>query len=320
MKLAHILKGARGLLGARLLGLKATVVVGMAVTNRCNLRCSYCNIYSMKERELPLSGILNILDQLSAASCIRINLTGGEPLLREDLGQIVRECRSRDILTTVTTNGVLLKERIDMIRDANLLLVSLDGFGDANDINRGEGSSEKTIEGILTAKDQNIPIMISAVLSETNKDHIDELLAFSEAQQLPIHLQLVSDIPITSNNINGLELPTEDKAHLIRSLIDRKKRNNYIANSTKALMAALEPPRHCAAGKLFFRISASGKLYNCWRDLNEEGVDLLATPLSDAMRILRQPLCGRCDIADGVELASIYNLDISSLLRAIKKY
>ena len=107
----------------------------VSVTDRCNLRCSYC----MPEAEyvwLPRGDILHfeeistLVDAFARAGVDRIRLTGGEPLLRRDLpeliGMIARKPAIRDL--ALTTNGVMLADQAQALHDAGLhrLTVSLD--------------------------------------------------------------------------------------------------------------------------------------------------------------------------------------------------
>ena len=107
----------------------------LSVTDRCNLRCSYC----MPEAEyawLPRQDILHfeemsaLVDLFARAGVDRVRLTGGEPLLRRDLpelvGMLARKSAIRDL--ALTTNGVMLAEHASTLRQAGLhrLTVSLD--------------------------------------------------------------------------------------------------------------------------------------------------------------------------------------------------
>jgi cyclic pyranopterin phosphate synthase len=107
----------------------------LSVTDRCNLRCAYC----MPEREyvwLPRESILRfeeigrLVEVFADAGVDRIRLTGGEPLVRQDLPELVRILAGngsiRDL--AMTTNGVLLREHARPLREAGLprLTVSLD--------------------------------------------------------------------------------------------------------------------------------------------------------------------------------------------------
>src|SRR5678816_3360155 len=107
----------------------------LSVTDRCNLRCSYC----MPEAEyvwLPRNDILNfeemstLVDVFAQAGVDRIRLTGGEPLLRRDLSELVRMLADKPAIRdlALTTNGVALADQARALHEAGLhrLTVSLD--------------------------------------------------------------------------------------------------------------------------------------------------------------------------------------------------
>ncbi|HSP94698.1 MAG TPA: GTP 3',8-cyclase MoaA [Thermoanaerobaculia bacterium] len=107
----------------------------LSVTDRCNLRCQYC----MPERDyvwLPRKDILDfeevsaLVDVFADLGVDRVRLTGGEPLVRRDLPELVRMIASKPAIRdlAMTTNGVLLAENAGALKDAGLrrVTVSLD--------------------------------------------------------------------------------------------------------------------------------------------------------------------------------------------------
>lgn len=114
----------------------------ISVTDRCNFRCVYCMPKSVFDKDyafLPRASLLSFeeitrLARLFAAHGVtKIRLTGGEPLLRRNLEQLIEQlARIPDMEVTLTTNGVLLPRKAAALRDAGLrrLTVSLDSLDD----------------------------------------------------------------------------------------------------------------------------------------------------------------------------------------------
>jgi cyclic pyranopterin phosphate synthase len=107
----------------------------LSVTDRCNLRCEYCmpeDEYNWLPREdvLHFEEIASLVDVFLAEGVDRLRLTGGEPLLRRDLPDLVRMLANKPGLNdlALTTNGVLLADQIDALAAAGLrrITVSLD--------------------------------------------------------------------------------------------------------------------------------------------------------------------------------------------------
>ena len=64
--------------------------VNFCITYRCNNRCSYCNLHSFKTKEMKTNEIKQILNLFKKIGVRRIGFTGGEPLLREDIGDLIK--------------------------------------------------------------------------------------------------------------------------------------------------------------------------------------------------------------------------------------
>ena len=121
-----------------------------SLTNRCNLRCKMCDIpkYSSKEEdELSTKELKNIIFQIKEMGIQHLILSGGEPLLRKDLLELVEYAVAKDIkMVDIITNGTLLND--DFIKKLikyklNHVTVSLDGLSKINSEIRGQGAFEK---------------------------------------------------------------------------------------------------------------------------------------------------------------------------------
>jgi GTP 3',8-cyclase len=107
----------------------------ISVTDRCNLRCQYCMpeqdyVWLPRESILTFEEIAALVDVFSEAGVDRVRITGGEPLLRRDVPELIELLAARPAITdlALTTNGVLLAAQADALRSAGLhrITVSLD--------------------------------------------------------------------------------------------------------------------------------------------------------------------------------------------------
>jgi len=159
----------------------------ISVTDRCNFRCPYCmpaEVYGERYQFLPRSEILTfeeiarLVRVFARLGVTKIRLTGGEPLLRQDLPKLV------GILTNVsgvddlalTTNGFLLERQAQALRDAGLrrITVSLDSLDDAvfGRMNGRSISVGPVLSGIRQAEAVGLnPIKINAVVQRGANDH-----------------------------------------------------------------------------------------------------------------------------------------------------
>jgi MoaA/NifB/PqqE/SkfB family radical SAM enzyme len=78
------------------------------ITNKCNMRCKFCNVWMEKTPVLPTEEVFKVLDNLANSSITLVSLEGGEPLRRKDLGEILRHASTKPFYLFFTTNGLLL--------------------------------------------------------------------------------------------------------------------------------------------------------------------------------------------------------------------
>ncbi|WP_343526878.1 GTP 3',8-cyclase MoaA [Sphingomonas sp.] len=178
----------------------------ISVTDRCDLRCRYCMAEQMtflpRAKLLSLDEIAIIAERFIARGVTRIRLSGGEPLVRRDVADLVRRLgghvgQGLDELT-MTTNGTRLAEHAEALVDAGVrrINVSLD----SRDPDRfryitRHGDVDQVIRGILTARDAGLAIKINMVaLKGLNEDEIAAMLAWCVAEGLD--LSLIETMPL----------------------------------------------------------------------------------------------------------------------------
>src|SRR5579872_4811531 len=139
----------------------------------CNLRCDYCCVRSSPtapRRELGLERVRRIAREAAELGVKEIFVTGGEPFLLEDIGEILVSCAAT-APTTVLTNGMLLSgSRAATLRalprDRIVLQISLDSATpDRHDLHRGPGTWARTHEGIRRARAQGFRVRLAATVA-----------------------------------------------------------------------------------------------------------------------------------------------------------
>src|SRR5437588_11521876 len=145
----------------------------ISVTDRCNLRCSYCMsedvVFMDRGDLLTFEEIARFVRVAAPLGVDKIRLTGGEPLMRRDLPRLVQMlCPVQGIRDVgITTNGILLAEHAQALYDAGLrrINISLDTLNPETfrRLTRRDGL-EKVLDGILAAKKAGFdPIKVNAV-------------------------------------------------------------------------------------------------------------------------------------------------------------
>src|SRR5262245_9033889 len=161
----------------------------LSVTDRCNLRCAYCMpeqdyVWLPRQDVLQFEEIEALVDVFVDQGVDKVRLTGGEPLLRRDLPVLVERLagRSRIKDLALTTNGVLLAEQAQALRDAGLhrLTVSLDTLQHDRFRNLARFDElDRVTEGIATASAIFGGLKIdTVVIRGVNEDELVTLIEF----------------------------------------------------------------------------------------------------------------------------------------------
>jgi len=202
----------------------------ISVTDRCNFRCTYCMPLDQyewisKKEILTFEEITRLVTLFVGLGVEKIRLTGGEPLVRQNLDQLVAKVAAISGLKDLclTTNGALLAEKIDSLKAAGLkrINISLDTL-DPEKFRRmtKRGDLEKVLEGIFAAKDHGLhPIKLNAVIERgVNDDDILELVEFSREHGLAIRFIEYMDVG-NSNNWTSEKLVS--KAEILEKISSR---------------------------------------------------------------------------------------------------
>jgi len=230
--------------------------------------CKYCNVWKIKSKELTTKQIFSVVDELAKMGTQRISLIGGEPLLRNDIGQIIDYCKDYDFHITLTSNGKLVPKRIKEIRKADLLKLSFDGPKKIHDFMRQKGSYLDVLKAIEVAKNNNMKVMLNTTLTKYNLDSIGFILETAKRFDITVKFQPVSDAcSYSEKHVEHLSPKTEEYRNAISRIMTLKKSNNYIVNSIKGLKYLLDwpnpKPLKCYAGKIICRIASNGNIYPC---------------------------------------------------------
>ena len=169
----------------------------ISVIDRCNLRCVYCmpeeGIESIPHDEiLTYDEILRICEIVSELGIRKIKITGGEPLVRKDIVNLIRDIKNIDKIeqVTLTTNGILLHEMLDDLYDAGIdaINISLDTLNKDNfkKITRRDGL-EKVLMSIDKAYDLGIRVKINCLaIRDFNLREIVEIASFAKDREIDV--------------------------------------------------------------------------------------------------------------------------------------
>lgn len=200
----------------------------VSITDRCNYKCVYCRTgeHGAQYPELPIEDYLRIISLFVDLGITKVRLTGGEPLLRKGLMDMIRELarmRTADggrLDLALTTNGHLLEELARPLKDAGLdrVTVSMDAVDQAvfEQITRVPGSYDNVLRGIRAARTAGLaPVKINCVLLRGFND--DQVEAFAHfAREEHVVVRFIEFMPLEEGRLWSPEIVVS-----LREIVER---------------------------------------------------------------------------------------------------
>jgi cyclic pyranopterin phosphate synthase len=297
----------------------------ISLTDNCNLRCFYC----MPEEDYAFTPASRLMrtEEIEALAKIfvangvdKIRLTGGEPLVRKDAGDIIEALSKLPASLTLTTNATRLHEFADTLQDAGVrsLNISLDTL-----------QADKFM--MLTRRDQfrqvrdNIDLMItrgfhvkvnSVIMKGLNDNEINDFVQWT--RDVPVHIRFIEFMPFSGNRWTSNKVVTMQE---ILATVQQKFEATPLAGDPHDTAKAFRIPGHTGtfavistmsnpfcSGCNRMRLTADGKLKNCL--FSREETDLL-TPLRKGDDVL--PLILQSIRNKKKELGGQFNTDFAHL-------
>lgn len=263
----------------------------VSITTRCNLNCVYCGKESCdkKQRELPVSSLIALVRGFASCGIQKVRITGGEPLVRTDVCDIVRGVRSIPGIETLalTTNGVLLEQYAAPLAGAGLdsVNISLDSTDESTYRHlTGADVLDKVLRGIDAAQRAGIAsIRINAVLMKgVNDSGAADLIALAKKQ--PIDVRFIELMPFSGvGEENARRVTTDELLLRFPFLKPMEQAENstaryYTAEGFQGRIGFISPVSHkfCDACSRI-RLLSDGRIKPCLA--YDESFDLL--PLID---------------------------------------
>ncbi|HEY7531375.1 MAG TPA: pyrroloquinoline quinone biosynthesis protein PqqE [Nitrospiraceae bacterium] len=157
------------------------------LTYRCPLRCPYCSNpleYARQGRELDSQTWLRVVQEAETLGVVQLNLTGGEPLLRDDLERLIEKARSLDLYTNLITSGMPLSfERLVRFRELGLnsIQVSIQSSSETeSDSIAGAPSFHQKLEVMRWVTSLDLPLTVNVVLHRSNIGEVPALIELAE--------------------------------------------------------------------------------------------------------------------------------------------
>jgi MoaA/NifB/PqqE/SkfB family radical SAM enzyme len=216
------------------------------ITRKCNYRCSGCNVWKEQdERELSVQEIKKGMDILKKLGIVDLVISGGDPLLRNDIGEIINYA-TQSFITTVYDNGSMADQKMDLLKNVDFVAISIDSLDEAkNDSMKAvPGAWKKAMETVQKLHNNGINVAVTPTISQKNLYEIVDLTNYFTEKGIPVWYCLYSFD--SSNDQKQLfrigkqndEFVITDKQAMVKlcdSLMEMKKKNTKIIMTSKLL-------------------------------------------------------------------------------------
>jgi radical SAM protein with 4Fe4S-binding SPASM domain len=305
-------------------------IIAINLTRRCNLACAHCYMDAETREgggdgELSSAEVKDLLDQIARRSNeTMVVLTGGEPLIRRDLDELVAHGSRLGLAMVIGTNGVLLDEqRVASLKSAGAMGVgiSLDSLDpEHHDGFRGcAGSWEKTLAGMDACRRHGLPFQVHFSVTEQNAHEVDAMIGFAKA--VGAHVLNIFFLVCTGRGESTSDITPARYEQVLNQLVEAQantkdliirarcaphfKRVAYQHNPESPLTRAQGyEGGGCLAGIHYCRVTPEGAVTACPYIPDEDG-SVRETPFWEiwdnaaSFRLLRDPKlegkCGQCE-------------------------
>ncbi|MBU1044862.1 MAG: radical SAM protein [Candidatus Omnitrophica bacterium] len=318
---------AYSILKSRILNVRIPLAVRWQLTNKCTLRCKYCNIYDKGGSELGLSQVKDVLCQLKGLGTKRISFSGGDVLLRDDFSEILDCCIDYGIYPELNCNGVLFYDKAHKLKKLDFVKFSLDGPKQVHDSLRGDGSFDKVMKSVEACLKNKIKFGFAMTLTKFNINDLDFLLQTAKKYETIVAFQPVKSM---HKGIEGIDefLGSEEvfRKALKKLILEKGRGCENIRNSMRELKYIYDWPNlkemKCYAGQIFCIIGPDGDVYPCDRVDGFMNNTILPNcqklGIEEAIRQLPEFYCKGCGFCGALELNHLMNFKFG-VLKSIKR-
>jgi MoaA/NifB/PqqE/SkfB family radical SAM enzyme len=301
-----------------------------AVTNRCNLRCGYCNCPLIDPTNLDLPRVELLFDRLRDMGVSRLGLAGGEPMMRRDIGDMIAMAKDRGFYVTVNSNLTLFARHPERLARADMIYTSLDGDEASHVAARGDGSYDGVMDAIKMLLRDGKPVIAICVVTEHSLTQTESLLRQAEAVGYRLHFQpQCTDTEIVRGDMPA-SVSNEQFRDFWRGLLAEKRKGRPIVSSVPYLeyLAGWEdfsvsafhaPGTRCAAGRGYLYVDHLGRGYPCaYTKGKTEPVDLLAHDWRETWN--RKTPCTACAVGPMLEFNLLFQRPFTAAVESARAY
>lgn len=279
----------------------------ISVTSRCNLKCIYCHHEGevTRGREISREMAVNVVGVASRLGIRSVKVTGGEPLMRRDLEEMIAGFKevAPGVEISITTNGVYLKDRAEGLAAAglsrvNISLDSLDPDRYRQITGAGEGDIERVLDGIEAAQLSGLrPVKLNMVVLKDNEREIPDMIEFSRNRGVILQLiELLGDGP--KGDLERVERLLESEADMVQTREMHRRRKYFLNGAVVEIVRPMDNTEFCAHCNRL-RLTSDGRLKPCLLR-NDNLVEIRSTDPDEIERLILEAVKRRAPFFDRI--------------------
>jgi len=251
----------------------APLSVHVCITSRCPFRCEHCGAtYSPGRAELTKDEWIQVIHDLQGFGVACIVFSGGEPLVRDDMEEIISAVDDRSSTLLFTNGTSLTLERARALKEAGLfmLAVSIDSPipEEQNRLRGNPNAFSYATEAVRNASEAGLYTLVSSVVyrKNLNKDNLHRIFRLAKehgAHEVRIHQPIPRGELTDPKDAEQIFLTPEDRTRLYRIQIAANQTNNGIPKVSSFPYTESQCKFGCGAGLLHSYISSTGELWPC---------------------------------------------------------
>jgi len=273
MKLKQIISLGTQIIKTKFFKRKMPLKVAFHITYRCNLRCPFCYRKTVEVPEMSTVQIKEMMREFKDMGTYFWVFNGGEPLLREDLPELIDYAKDLGFYCSLVTNGILLAQKLEnnlFYRKLDFVQINLEGPQEIHDRMHGQGTYNRVIDALNLLKKLNIRTNILTLIAQDNIDYFDYLIELATQYHMTIAFQPMA-IQIEDNfGLSQQYFPGGTRfKEAVDKLIKQKKIGAPIISSFEFLKMIRDcwpdiPNKiHCYAAQFYCNITPNGYLVPC---------------------------------------------------------
>jgi len=326
---------------ANLFNFRFPLSVYYLITYRCVFKCKYCNITKRisVQGELFTSQVYNIICEMAKAGVVKLHITGGEPMLRDDIGEVINLAKSRNIFVGISSSGYSIPNKIKNIRNVDVVFLSFEGEKGVHDYIRGKESFEILREAMKVLKFYKIKFWTTTVLNKLNINSIDYILNMAKKEGFVANFVMLHSRDedkfncfFSKEEAEQISLNRKDIKRVVLKLIEKKKSKEPVGTSFSYLYYILQWKdynkefginlgnlKKCWAGRLYAFLEPDGMLYPCGTLHDKsKGMPVLKYGFKKSFLKLQKPYCNNCLSACQTEQNMIFSFKLEPIINWLR--